>query len=72
MREWAEENILLLQQDCCFSILSKALQILDGISLYNAEVIHKPSWFTSSQNYNTLILLKIYLSNEFIDIHRNH
>jgi hypothetical protein len=68
MKEWAEENILLLQQDRCLAILSKALQILDGISLYNSEVIFKPHWFTSSQKHNTLILLKIYLLNEFIDI----
>jgi len=68
MKEWAEENILLLQQDRCLAILSKALQILDGISLYNSEVIFKPNWFTSSQKHNTLILLKIYLLNEFIDI----
>jgi hypothetical protein len=40
MKEWAEENILLLLNDHCCAILSKALQILDGISLYNTAVIY--------------------------------
>jgi hypothetical protein len=39
MTEWTEENILLLLQDCCHAILKKALQLLDGIVLYNAAAI---------------------------------
>jgi len=68
MTEWAQEHILLLIQERCHALLTKALQILDGIALYNAAVIFRPAWFSSSQNFNTLLLLKLYLSNEFIDV----
>jgi hypothetical protein len=68
MTEWAEENINLLLQDRCQTILKKALQLLDGIALYHATVIYTPNWFLSSQNHNTLLLFKLYLSEEFIDI----
>jgi hypothetical protein len=67
MTEWAEENINLLLQDRCQTILKKALQLLDGIALYHATVIYTPNWFLSSQNHNTLLLFKLYLSDEFID-----
>jgi len=67
MTEWAEENILLLLQDHCHAILKKALQLLDGIALYNAAVIFIPNWFSSSQNQNKLLLFKLYLSNQLID-----
>jgi len=67
MTEWAEENITLLLQDRCQAILKKALQLLDGIALYHATVIYTPNWFLSSQNHNTLLLFKLYLSDEFID-----
>jgi hypothetical protein len=68
MMEWAEENIILLLQDRCQAILKKALQLLDGIALYHAAVIFAPNWFSSSQNHNTLLLFKLYLSNELLDI----
>jgi hypothetical protein len=68
MTEWAQEHILLLIQERCHALLVKALQILDGIALYNAAVIFRPAWFSSSQNFNTLLLLKLYLPNKFIDV----
>jgi hypothetical protein len=68
MTEWAQVHISLLIEDCCHALLSKALQILEGITLYNAAVVFTPRWFSSSQNYNTLLLFKFYLSNELIEI----
>jgi len=67
MSEWAQIHITLLTHDRCHALLTKALQILDGITLYNAAVIFTPNWFSASQNFNTLLLLKFYFSNDFID-----
>jgi len=67
MAEWAHIHISLLTHDRCHSLLTKALKILDGITFYNATVIFTPTWFSASQNHNTLLLLKFYLSNSFID-----
>ncbi len=71
MSEWAQIHIPLLTHDRCHALLTKALQILDGITLYNAAVIFTPNWFSASQNFNTLLLLKFYFSNDFIDTNEN-
>jgi hypothetical protein len=43
MLEWAQIHITLLMHDRCHALLTKALQILDGITLYNAAVIFTPN-----------------------------
>jgi hypothetical protein len=68
MTQWAQENISLLLHDHCHALLTKVLQMLDGIALYNAAVIFTPKWISSSQIFNTLLLFKLYLSDEFINI----
>jgi hypothetical protein len=67
MTEWAVTHIDLLLLDRCFNMLSKALQILDGLASYYAEVIGEPTWPSVLPRYNTLFLLKLYLSNKLID-----
>jgi hypothetical protein len=70
MIEWAEYNIHLLLNDRCHSILSKALPLLEGLSSYYAEVIHTPTWASTSSKLNTLLLFKLYLSNDFLDVNK--
>lgn len=67
MTEWAVTHIDLRLLDRCFNMLSKALQILDGLASYYAEVIGEPTWPSVLPRYNTLFLLKLYLSNKLID-----
>jgi hypothetical protein len=38
MAEWAAINIQLLSEDRCHDILIKALQILDGLATYSADI----------------------------------
>ncbi len=38
MAEWADINIQLLSEDRCHDILIKALQILDGLATYSADI----------------------------------
>jgi hypothetical protein len=68
---WAERNIELLVIDRCASLLTKALQILDDLSSFFLEAIGTPC-FPSLPSIKciNLFLLKLYLSNEYIDI--NH
>jgi hypothetical protein len=63
MTTWAEINIQLLVQDCCFNIISKALQILDGLTSYNTEIIGMRTWPSAPSKYTILFLLKLYFSN---------
>jgi len=67
MTEWAGVNILLLLKDRCYSIFSKALPMLDGLTSYYSDILSTPRWITNSNKFNTLILLKLYLSNNLID-----
>jgi len=68
---WAERNIELLVIDRCASLLTKALQILDDLSSFFLEAIGTPC-FPSLPSIKciNLFLLKLYFSNEYIDI--NH
>jgi hypothetical protein len=68
MADWAEINIQLLTTDRCYNIITKALQILDGLTSYNTEVIGRPSWPSVPSKYKTVFLLKLYLSNIIIDL----
>jgi hypothetical protein len=68
MTKWAQRNIFLLKRDRCTNIFSKALQILDGLIHFHKAVIGTPSWPSVPPNDITLFLIKLYLSNEFLDI----
>jgi hypothetical protein len=54
-------------KDRCYSISSKVLPMLDGLTSYHSEVLFTPKWLTSSKRLNTLILFKLYLSNKLND-----
>ncbi len=68
MAEWAAINIQLLSEDRCHDILVKALQILDGLVSYSSEIIGVPNWPSAPNNNLTPLLLKLYLSNQVLDI----
>jgi hypothetical protein len=68
MTKWAQRNIFLLKRERCTNILRKALQILDGLVHFHKEVIGTPSWPSVPTKNITLFLIKIYLSNEYLDI----
>jgi hypothetical protein len=63
MERWAEINIQLLIHDRRTNILTKALQILEGLSSFYADMIGQPYWPSVSSKNITLFLLKIYLSS---------
>jgi hypothetical protein len=66
---WAERNLKLLIQNRCFKILMKALQLLDGHISFCSEAIGKPRFPSlPSEKMNNLFLLKLYLSNKYINI----
>ena len=68
MAEWAAINIKLLSTDRCHDILSKVLQILDGLISYSAEIIGIPNWPSAPKNNLTPLLFKFYLSGRIFDI----
>jgi hypothetical protein len=68
MTEWAEENVQLLLNERCCSILTKALPILDGLTSYNADIIHSPKWISNSSRKNMLYMFLIYMSTDLINI----
>jgi len=68
MTKWAQRNIFLLKRERCTNILRKALQVLDGLVHFHKAVIGTPSWPSVPTKNITLFLIKIYLSNEYLDI----
>ncbi len=68
MTEWAEENVQLLLNERCCSILTKALPFLDGLTSYNADIIHSPKWISNSSRQNMLYMFLIYMSTDLINI----
>jgi hypothetical protein len=67
MTKWAAVNIQLLTIDRCSDILSKAVGILDGLTILNTEILGTPCWPSVPQNHTSLFLLKLYLSNTLLD-----
>jgi hypothetical protein len=67
MIRWAHKNIQLLLKERCHSILQKALQILDCIASYHAELIGPPNWPSAGKKYVTLFLFKLYFSDIFFN-----
>jgi len=68
MAEWAAINILLLSEDRCQDILSKALQILDGLVIYSAGIIGIPNWPSTSHNSLTPLILKLCMLGKIFNI----
>jgi hypothetical protein len=67
MIHWAHKNIQLLLKERCHSILRKALQILDCIASYHADIIGPPNWPSAGKKYVTLFLFKLYFSDIFFN-----
>jgi len=67
MTKWAQENIQLLIKQRCSKLFIVALQILDGLSSYNGDIIGTPNWPSAPTKHIPLFLLKIYFSNEYIN-----
>jgi hypothetical protein len=67
MTKWAAVNIQLLTIDRCSDILSKAMSILDGLTILNTEILGTPCWPSVPQNHIPLFLLKLYFSNTLLD-----
>jgi hypothetical protein len=67
MIEWAEANIQLLKKSRCDNLLRQAIKILEGLIYLHSELIGIPTWPSVSQQNITLFLLKIYLSNNFMN-----
>ncbi len=66
MTQWANINIKLLTLNRCTALLTKALQVLDGLVSYNGEIIGKPNWPSAGTWQTTLLLFKLYMSNSFV------
>jgi hypothetical protein len=67
--DWAEKNIKLLITDRCVSLLTKTIQILDDLVSFFQEVIGTPNFLSlPSPKCINLFLLKLYFSNEYIEI----
>jgi len=68
MTDWALIYLKLLINERCSAILSNAIQILNGLSSFYAEIIGTPEWPSTSKKHITLFLLKLYLSNSYLEI----
>jgi len=67
MIRWAYKNIQLLLKEWCHSIFLNALQILDCIASFHAELIGSPDWPSAGKKHVTLFLFKLYFSNIFFN-----
>jgi hypothetical protein len=70
MTQWSNTNIKLLTLNCCTSLLTIALQLLDGIVSYNSEIIGAPNWPSAGTKHITLLLFKYYISNFSVNTDR--
>jgi hypothetical protein len=67
MKDWAHIYIKLLTSERCLKILNEALQILNGLATFYADLIGIPNWpSTNNKRLLTLFVLKLYLSGNFI------
>jgi hypothetical protein len=67
MKDWAHVYIKLLTSECCLKILNEALQILNGLASFYADLIGTPNWpSANNKELLTLFLLKLYLSSTII------
>jgi len=70
MTQWSNTNIKLLTLNRCTSLLTIALQLLDGLVSYNSEIIGAPNWPSAATKHITLLLFKYYTSNCSVNIDR--
>jgi hypothetical protein len=68
MTDWALIYLKLLIDERCSRILHNAIQILNGLSSFYAEMIGWPEWPSTNKNNTTLFLLKLYLSNNYLQV----
>jgi hypothetical protein len=68
MTDWTVMNVQLLTIDRCSNILTKALQILDGLTFFHINVLSNPVWPSTEGKNIPLFLLKFYLSGKYFDI----
>jgi hypothetical protein len=68
MTDWTRMNVQLLTIDRCSHILTKALQILDGLTSFHIDVLGKPTWPSTENKNIPLLLFKFYFSSKYFDI----
>jgi len=68
MTDWALIYPKLLTSERCSAILHNAIQVLNGLLSFYAEIIGTPEWPSTNKKHITLFLLKLYLSNNYIQI----
>jgi hypothetical protein len=67
MTEWTSMNVQLLTIDRCSNILTKALQILDGLTSFHIDVLGNPIWPSVEDNNIPLFLLKFYFYSKYFN-----
>ncbi len=67
MTEWTSMNVQLLTTDRCSNILTKALQILDGLTSFHIDVLGNPIWPSVEDNNIPLFLLKFYFYSKYFN-----
>jgi len=68
MTDWALIYLKLLIDERCSKILHNAVQILNGLSSFYAEMIGWPEWPSIKKDNTTLFLLKLYLSDSYLQV----
>jgi hypothetical protein len=58
MKEWAKTYIKLLTNERCLHILNEALEILNGLASFYADIIGTPDW-PSASNKKLLTLFML-------------
>jgi hypothetical protein len=66
MKKWSLVNIRLLIKDRCHNILSKAIEILDGLILYWENILSPIQWPPAIQNNILILLFKIYFTTKYV------
>jgi hypothetical protein len=68
MTDWALIYLKLLIDERCSKIIHNAVQILNGLSSFYAEMIGWPEWPSTNKNNTKLFLLKLYLSDNYLQV----
>ncbi len=68
MKHWASIHLKLLINEHCSTVLNTTTQILNGLASFYAEMIGAPEWPSSTNKHTAIFLLKLYLSNNYLQI----